>query len=227
MATKLKYCGKCDCLTDHTDKTCMIIAVEQQVSSQPKGVKSSSCSSTSRRGRSPPKQKDVDSYDEMDGIQRKPVQNVEFWECDDFTRFRDKDNYIDIRGKDHDILEMLEDGENYVMEDVDRETTTKILNLYMDNDKSYMTDYEWMTEEKESDSNSYESDNKESDDCHKFEFDEDEFISFDYDNVDEEDGIRLTVGETDVNDYTILVEKECLKDFADFLRKMAYRLDNI
>ena len=58
----------------------------------------------------------------------------------------------------------------------------------------------------------------------RMELSHEEYLSFDYTNFQDDDGIRVTLGIEDENDYPIFVEKEKIKELATFLKQVAKKL---
>ena len=58
----------------------------------------------------------------------------------------------------------------------------------------------------------------------RMELSHEEYLSFDYTNFQDDDGISVTLGIEDENDYHIFVEKEKIKELATFLKQVAKKL---
>jgi hypothetical protein len=58
----------------------------------------------------------------------------------------------------------------------------------------------------------------------RMELSHEEYLSFDYTNFQDDDGIRVTLGIEDENDYPIFVEKEKIKELAAFLKQVSKKL---
>lgn len=58
----------------------------------------------------------------------------------------------------------------------------------------------------------------------RMELSHEEYLLFDYTNFQDDDGIRLTLGIEDETDYPIFVEKEKIKELADFLKQVSKKL---
>lgn len=58
----------------------------------------------------------------------------------------------------------------------------------------------------------------------RMELSHEEYLLFDYTNFQDDDGIRVTLGIEDENDYPIFVEKEKIKELATFLKQVAKKL---
>lgn len=58
----------------------------------------------------------------------------------------------------------------------------------------------------------------------RMELSHEEYLSFDYTNFQDDDGIRVTLGIEDENDYPIFVEKEKIKELAAFLKQVVKKL---
>ncbi len=91
-------------------------------------------------------------------------------------------------------------------------------------DDSTGTDEEVSTDKTDDSSDDEGSQDTAIQDEQRMELSHEEYLSFDYTNFQDDDGIRVTLGIEDENDYPIFVEKEKIKELAAFLKQVSKKL---
>jgi hypothetical protein len=135
-------------------------------------------------------------------------------------------NTCDILTDHTDTTCMITEKKKLVSDDTDntgsQDDSTSDCDLH-DTDETGSQDYSTEIDDVSTDKTGSQDDST-SHDEQRMELSHEEYLLFDYTNFQDDDGIRVTLGIEDETDYPIFIEKEKLKELAEFLKQVSKKL---